>query len=118
MAKAKANGSRSDEWKGWRGYFALKYYQYELWTAVYMLEPWEKIIFSRSILLMTITQIADSIVILSLVLITYASINYLPDYFSYFILILADYFPLLESYLPGELKRRLADLQLQRQITN
>jgi hypothetical protein len=30
-----------------RSYLATKLYQYELQTALYMLEPWEKALFSR-----------------------------------------------------------------------
>jgi hypothetical protein len=32
-----------------RDYLALKYYRYEVTTALYMLEPWEKALFSTFI---------------------------------------------------------------------
>ncbi|KAJ3087681.1 hypothetical protein HK102_010510 [Quaeritorhiza haematococci] len=50
----------------------LKYYQYELTLGLYMLEPWEKIIF-------------NTIVLIFLTFFTYAAYSRLPDYTSYLV---------------------------------
>ncbi|KAI9292616.1 hypothetical protein K502DRAFT_295085 [Neoconidiobolus thromboides FSU 785] len=49
----------------------LKYYQYELTTAVYMLEPWEKCI-------------VNSIAVVGTGLFLYTAANYTPEYLKYF----------------------------------
>ncbi|ORY02019.1 hypothetical protein K493DRAFT_208853 [Basidiobolus meristosporus CBS 931.73] len=46
-------------------HISLKYYQYELVTCIYMLEPWEKVIF-------------NSFVLTSLLVTLYFGITYLP----------------------------------------
>ncbi|ORX98229.1 hypothetical protein K493DRAFT_313729 [Basidiobolus meristosporus CBS 931.73] len=45
----------------------LKYYQYELTTALYMLEPWEKACF-------------NSIVLIGFSLALYTAVIYIPEY--------------------------------------
>ncbi|CAB4383346.1 hypothetical protein RhiirA5_495591 [Rhizophagus irregularis] len=60
--------------KAIRNYLALKNYQYEVTTALYMLEPWEKALF-------------NSIVIVFLALFTYTTffyVFYLPEQLAYF----------------------------------
>ncbi|RIA84648.1 hypothetical protein C1645_783658 [Glomus cerebriforme] len=54
-----------------RNYFALKNYQYEVTTALYMLEPWEKALF-------------NSIIIVCLALFTYTTVFYLPEQLTHF----------------------------------
>lgn len=34
---------------GLLGWIQTKYYHYNLWTGLYMLEPWEKALFSKSV---------------------------------------------------------------------
>ncbi|ORY04335.1 hypothetical protein K493DRAFT_311417 [Basidiobolus meristosporus CBS 931.73] len=48
---------------------SLKYYQYELVTALYMLEPWEKACF-------------NTIVVLGFLLTLYTTVIYVPEYAS------------------------------------
>ncbi|CAG8605902.1 7976_t:CDS:2 [Paraglomus brasilianum] len=59
-------------------YLALKNYQYELTTALYMLEPWEKALF-------------NSLVIIGSSLLVYATIFYLPDHLSQVAAKIAEY---------------------------
>ncbi|RUP07969.1 hypothetical protein BC936DRAFT_140156 [Jimgerdemannia flammicorona] len=54
-------------YKSLKEYTALKIYQYELVTALYMLEPWEKALF-------------NSIVITGVILSAYTACTYAPQY--------------------------------------
>ncbi|KAI3660214.1 hypothetical protein MP638_004488 [Amoeboaphelidium occidentale] len=65
------------------------YYQYELLTALYMLEPWEKYLF-------------NSVLLAFIFLSAYTSFYYVPEYFSYTLFILTDYFPALKAIVPGD----------------
>ncbi|KAJ3349949.1 hypothetical protein AMAG_16720 [Allomyces macrogynus ATCC 38327] len=64
----------------------LFYYRYELTTALYMLEFWEKCIF-------------NVLVVLGFVLCLYTSINYMPEAVNEWARNAADYFPTLASAL-------------------
>ncbi|KAI3632630.1 hypothetical protein MIR68_009736 [Amoeboaphelidium protococcarum] len=75
-----------------------KYYQYELWTALYMLEPWEKAIF-------------NSVILAGLLLTLYTVYMYLPEYAHYCVFVMTDYFPMLESYIPVNYMRRLDQIR-------
>jgi len=60
--------------KAIRNYLALKNYRYEVTTALYMLEPWEKALF-------------NSIIIVFLALLAYTTffyVFYLPEQLTYF----------------------------------
>ncbi|CAG8466454.1 7185_t:CDS:2 [Acaulospora morrowiae] len=61
-----------------RRHLALKNYQYEITTALYMLEPWEKALF-------------NSIVTIILGFLTYTTVFYLPEQLSYVAASIADY---------------------------
>lgn len=69
-------------------YINLKYYQYELALALYMLEPWEKILFNT--LMLVILGFA-----------VYTTVTFGPGYISAFIFSLLDYFPWLDTAIPG-----------------
>ncbi|CAG8483557.1 9581_t:CDS:2 [Funneliformis mosseae] len=56
--------------KTFRKHLALKNYQYEITTGLYMLEPWEKALFT---------------------LFTYATVFYLPEQMAYFASRLSEY---------------------------
>ncbi|RHZ54755.1 hypothetical protein Glove_423g20 [Diversispora epigaea] len=61
-----------------RRYLALKNYHYEITTALYMLEPWEKALF-------------NSIVVVVLGFLIYTTVFYLPEQLKYFAASVTDY---------------------------
>nr|CAG8554290.1 7502_t:CDS:2 [Entrophospora candida] len=61
-----------------RDYLALKNYQYEVTTALYMLEPWEKALF-------------NTLVLVGLALFTYTTVYYLPEQLTYFASRISEY---------------------------
>ncbi|ORZ32680.1 hypothetical protein BCR44DRAFT_1501820 [Catenaria anguillulae PL171] len=66
----------------------LAYYRYELTTALYMLDFWEKCIF-------------NSLVLLGFILFIYTSINYTPDYILHGVDGVSEYFPAVRPMFDG-----------------
>ncbi|KAI9219362.1 hypothetical protein BC828DRAFT_386351 [Blastocladiella britannica] len=64
----------------------LQYYRYELTTALYMLDFWEKCIF-------------NGLFLLGFVLFVYTSLSYSPAYLTEFLSTTVDYFPAVQPLL-------------------
>jgi len=97
-------------------YVKLKYYQYQLTTALYMLEPWEQAIFSTSSspsfarTLCTAdhhafrhlgANLVDITLLGILAMAAYTTYVYGPTNFYWFVASLLDYFPVLDTIVPG-----------------